>query len=219
VKKFGIFGGTFNPVHYGHLRAAEEVRERLALDKILFVPSKNPPLKTKDIAPARQRYEMLMRALRGNKHFELSDIEFRLKGKSYTVSTIETLQSLYRDVVFSFMLGIDAFLDLPNWWHPERLTALTDFVVISRPGNFFEDLMKSPYIKTGRKRLKDLDSAKAGHCKVKLKSSRNAVLLPLTPVGISSTEIRQLVRRGKSIKFLLPPEVESYIISSKLYKH
>jgi nicotinate-nucleotide adenylyltransferase len=218
VKKIGIFGGTFNPVHYGHLRAAEEVRERLALDTILFVPSKNPPLKTKGIAPAKQRYEMLMLALRRNKHFELSDIEFRLKGKSYTVSTIETLQSLYRDVVFSFILGIDAFLDLPNWWHPERLTALSDFVVISRPGNFFEDLMKSPYIKTGRKRLKDLDSAKAGHCKVKLKSNRNAFLLPLTPVGISSTEIRQLVRRGKSIKFLLPPEVESYIISSKLYK-
>jgi nicotinate-nucleotide adenylyltransferase len=218
VKKFGIFGGTFNPVHYGHLRAAEEVRERLALEKILFVPSQNPPLKTKDIASARQRYEMLMLALRGNKHFELSDIEFRLKGKSYTVRTIETLQSLYRDVVFCFLLGIDAFLDIPNWWHPERLTALTDFVVISRPGNFFEDLMKSPYIKTGRSILKALDSAKDGHCKVKLKSNRNAVLLPLTPVGISSTEIRRLVRRGKSIKFLLPPEVESYIISSKLYK-
>jgi len=218
VKKFGIFGGTFNPVHYGHLRAAEEVRERLALEKILFVPSQNPPLKTKDIASARQRYEMLMLALRGNKHFELSDIEFRLKGKSYTVRTIETLQSLYRDVVFCFLLGIDAFLDIPNWWHPERLTALTDFVVISRPGNFFEDLMKSPYIKTGRSILKGLDSAKAGHCKVKLKSNRNTVLLPLTPVGISSTEIRRLVRRGKSIKFLLPPEVESYIISSKLYK-
>jgi nicotinate-nucleotide adenylyltransferase len=218
VKKFGIFGGTFNPVHYGHLRAAEEVRERLALEKILFIPSKNPPLKTKDIAPAKQRYEMLMLALRGNKHFELSDIEFRLKGTSYTVRTIETLQSLYRDVVFCFLLGIDAFLDMPNWWHPERLTALTDFVVISRPGNFFEDLMKSPYIKTGRSILKGLDSAKAGHCKVKLNSNRNAVLLPLTPVGISSTEIRQLVRRKKSIKFLLPPEVESYIISSKLYK-
>jgi len=198
VKKFGIFGGTFNPVHYGHLRAAEEVRERLALEKILFVPSQNPPLKTKDIASARQRYEMLMLALRGNKHFELSDIEFRLKGKSYTVRTIETLQSLYRDVVFCFLLGIDAFLDIPNWWHPERLTALTDFVVISRPGNFFEDLMKSPYIKTGRSILKALDSAKDGHCKVKLKSNRNAVLLPLTPVGISSTEIRRLVRRGKS---------------------
>jgi nicotinate-nucleotide adenylyltransferase len=218
VKKFGIFGGTFNPVHYGHLRAAEEVRERLALDRILFVPSKNPPLKTKDIAPARQRYEMLMRALRGNKHFELSDIEFRLKGKSYTVRTIETLQSLNRDVVFFFLLGIDAFLDMPNWWHPERLTDLTDFVVISRPGHFFKDLMKSPYIKTGRSILQGLDSTNTGHYKVKLKSKRDAVLLPLTPVGISSTEIRHLVRRRKSIKFLLPPEVESYIISSKLYK-
>jgi nicotinic acid mononucleotide adenylyltransferase len=107
---------------------------------------------------------------------------------------------------------------MPNWWHPERLTDLTDFIVISRPGKFFEDLMKSPYIKTGRSILKGLDSSKTGHYKVKLKSKRYAVLLPLTPVGISSTEIRHLVRRRKSIKFLLPPEVESYIISSKLYK-
>ena len=217
--KIGIFGGTFNPVHYGHLRAAEEVRERLDLDTVLFVPSKNPPLKTKDIASAKHRYEMLKRALRGSKQLDISDIEFGLKGKSYTVRTIETLQLKYRDAEFCFILGIDAFLDIPNWWHPERLTALTDFAIISRPGYLFEELRESPYLTAGRGLLQELDSGQTGHHRVELTSKRDALLLPIPPVGISSTEIRRLLRMGRSIKFLLPPEVESYIISNKLYKN
>ncbi len=217
--KIGIFGGTFNPVHYGHLRAAEEVRERLELDTVLFVPSKNPPLKTKDIAPAKHRYEMLKRALRGSKPLGLSDIEFGLKGKSYTVRTIETLQLKYRNAEFCFILGIDAFLDIPNWWHPEQLTSLTDFAIISRPGYLFEEVRESPYLKAGRGMLKELDRGKIGHHRVKLASNRDAFLLAIPPVGISSTEIRRLLRGGRSIKFLLPPEVESYIISNKLYKN
>ncbi|MCG2721889.1 MAG: nicotinate-nucleotide adenylyltransferase [Thermodesulfovibrionales bacterium] len=217
--KIGIFGGTFNPVHYGHLRAAEEVRERLALDTVLIIPSRNPPLKTKDIAPAKHRYEMLKLALRGSKQLNLSDIEFGLKGKSYTVRTIETLQLQYRNAEFCFILGIDAFLDIPNWWHPERLTALTDFAIISRPGYLFEDLRESPYLRAGRGILKELDSGKTGHHRVELASKRDVLLLPIPPVGISSTEIRRLLWRGRSIKFLLPPEVESYIISNKLYKN
>ncbi|MDQ7786563.1 MAG: nicotinate-nucleotide adenylyltransferase [Thermodesulfovibrionales bacterium] len=217
--KIGIFGGTFNPVHYGHLRAAEEIRERLDLNTVLFIPSRNPPLKTKDIAPAKHRYEMLKRALRGSKQLNLSDIEFGLKGKSYTVRTIETLQLQYRNADFSFILGIDAFLDIPHWWHPERLTVLTDFAIISRPGYLFEDLRESPYLKAGKAMLKELDRGKTGHHRIKLTSKRDALLLPITPVGISSTEIRRLHKRGRSIKYLLPPEVESYIISNKLYKH
>lgn len=217
--KIGIFGGTFNPVHYGHLRAAEEVRERLELDTVLFVPSKNPPLKTEDIAPAKHRYEMLRRALRRSKPLDLSDIEFGLEGKSYTVRTIETLQLKYRNAEFCFILGIDAFLDIPNWWHPERLTALADFAIISRPGYLFEELRGSPYLKAGRGMLKELDRGKIGHHRVKLASKRGAFLLAIPPVGISSTEIRRLLRGGRSIKFLLPPEVESYIISNKLYRN
>jgi nicotinate-nucleotide adenylyltransferase len=120
----GIFGGTFNPIHYGHLRSAEEVREKFGLDKILFVPAGSPPLKTEGIADALHRQEMLRLAVTDNKFFELSDIECRLPGKSYTVNTIEQLKEANPDAKFFFILGIDAFIDIPNWWQPEILITL-----------------------------------------------------------------------------------------------
>ncbi|MFZ5907703.1 MAG: nicotinate-nucleotide adenylyltransferase [Nitrospirota bacterium] len=217
--KIGIFGGTFNPVHYGHLRAAEEVREQLGMDTVLFIPSKNPPLKTRNVAPAKHRYEMLKRALRGSRQFTLSDIEFVRKGKSYTVRTLKSLQSLHPNAEFCFILGIDAFLDIPNWWQPEKLVALTDFVIISRPGYRFKDLSASPYLKAGTGMLQGLDRSRSRQRRVGLPGERQAWLLSVTPVGISSTEIRNLLSKGRSIKFLLPPDVESYIILNKLYRN
>jgi nicotinate-nucleotide adenylyltransferase len=216
--KVGIFGGTFNPIHYGHLRAAEEVRERLGFDRILFVPSGNPPLKAADKADALHRYEMARLALADSKYFQLSDIEYRLSGKSYTVKTIEALKNADPCAEFSFILGIDAFLDIPNWWHPGELIALTDFVVISRPGFVFMDLSISPYMKIDRRVLSRIDNKESETYRAKLKSGRTAILLRLTPVGISSTEVRRLVRQGRSIKYMLPADVQSYIITKKLYR-
>jgi nicotinate-nucleotide adenylyltransferase len=215
--KVGIFGGTFNPIHYGHLRAAEEVREKLGLDKILFIPSGSPPLKIKELADAKHRYKMTRLAIVTNRLFELSDIECRLSGKSYTVKTVEELKKNNPEIEFSFILGIDAFLDVTNWWHPERLITLANFVIISRPDFRFIDLQISPYIKINRRILKRLDNAEIETYTIKLKSSRNATFLRLTPIGISSTGIRRLLKEGKSIKYLLPAEVESYIIANKLY--
>ncbi|NCO67552.1 MAG: nicotinate (nicotinamide) nucleotide adenylyltransferase [Nitrospirae bacterium] len=216
--KVGIFGGAFNPIHYGHLRAAEEVRERLEFDKILFIPSGNPPLKTKDLAEAVHRYKMTRLAIFTNRLFELSDIECRPSGKSYTVKTVEELKKNNPEIEFSFILGIDAFLDIINWWHPGRLFTLTNFVIISRPEFRFVDLHASPYIKINRRILKSLDNAEIETYTIKLKGSRYATLLRLTPIGISATVIRRLIRENKSIKYLLPAEVESYIIANKLYK-
>ncbi len=216
--KVGIFGGTFNPIHYGHLRAAEEVKEELGLDKILFIPSGHPPLKTKNIAPARHRFAMAKLAVKNNKRLTLSDIESRLPGKSYTVKTIEALQKENPRVEFSLILGIDAFLDIPNWWHPEVLIALTNFVIISRPGLRFADLKTSPYLKINLQTLLKLDRKETGQYSATLKSGKKAMLLNITPIGISSTEIRNLVRQGKSLKYLLPAEVQSYIITNKLYR-
>jgi len=215
--KVGVFGGTFNPIHYGHLRAAEEVREKLAFDKILFIPSGSPPLKAEEIADPIHRYKMARLAIVSNRLFELSDIECKLKGKSYTVNTIEELKKSHPGTEFSFILGIDAFLDIVNWWHPERLITLVNFVIISRPGYRFFDLQVSPYIKIKRKILKKLDGEAETYI-TKLKNNRETALLRLTPIGISSTEIRMLIKQGKSIKYLLPAEVESYIIANKLYK-
>lgn len=215
--KVGIFGGTFNPIHYGHLRAAEEVREKLGFDKVLFIPSGSPPLKTEELADAIHRYKMTRLALVTNRLFELSDIECRLSGKSYTVTTVERLKENNPEVEFFFILGVDAFLDITNWWHPERLVTLTNFVIISRPGFRFIDLQVSPYIKINRRILEELDNAKIETYSIKLKSNRDVTFLKLTPIGTSSTEIRTLIKQGKSIKYLLPAEVESYIIANKLY--
>jgi len=215
--KVGIFGGTFNPIHYGHLRAAEEVRERLGFDRILFVPTGNPPLKSADRSDAFHRIEMVRLALADSKYFQLSDVEYRLSGKSYTVKTIEALKNTDPYAEFSFILGIDAFLDIPSWWHPEELIALTDFVVISRPGLGFIDLGTSPYMKIDRKVLNRIDNKKIEIHRAKLKGGRTATLLRLTPIGISSTEVRRRVRQGRSIKYLLPADVQSYIITKKLY--
>lgn len=215
--KVGIFGGTFNPIHYGHLRAAEEVREKLGFDKVLFIPSGSPPLKTEELADAIHRYKMTRLALVTNRLFELSDIECRLSGKSYTVTTVERLKENNPEVEFFFILGVDAFLDITNWRHPERLVTLTNFVIISRPGFRFIDLQVSPYIKINRRTLEELDNAKIETYSIKLKSNRDVTFLKLTPIGTSSTEIRTLIKQGKSIKYLLPAEVESYIIANKLY--
>jgi nicotinate-nucleotide adenylyltransferase len=216
--KVGIFGGTFNPVHYGHLRAAEEVMEKLGLNKILFIPSGKPPLKTREITETKHRYEMVRLAIADNPCFELSDIECRLPEKSYTVITIEELKKTDPAAKFFFILGIDAFLDIPNWWQPERLITLTHFIIISRPGSTFCDLQLSPYMKINKNILKELDMCRTEMNTARLKSEREATLLRLTPIGISSTEIRRLIKQGRSIKYLLPADIQSYIITNKLYK-
>ena len=215
--KVGIFGGTFNPIHYGHLRAAEEVKEKVALDRILFMPSGSPPLKSRDIASVKHRYEMTRLALMGNTHFEISDRECRQKGKSYTVKTLKELKMSYPERDFYFILGIDAFLDIPNWWHHEELLALAHFIIISRPGFQFVDLQMSPVIEIKKSVLRKLDVEKIDRYSIELKAHTTLTLLSITPVGISSTEIRRLIKRDGSIKYLLPVSVESYIISNKLY--
>ncbi len=215
--KIGILGGTFNPIHYGHLRAAEEVREKLDFDKILFIPSKNPPLKIKEIADPYHRYKMVRLALKNNKFFELSDIEFRLKGKSYTVRTMEELKKSFPNIEFYFILGIETFIDIANWWHPEKLIKLTNFVIISRPHFRFVDLQKSKYIKIKKTILNEIDEGAIDSFKTKLNSGKEVILLKITEIGISSTEIRELIAEGKSINYLLPVEVQSYIITNKLY--
>jgi nicotinate-nucleotide adenylyltransferase len=216
--KAGIFGGTFNPIHYGHLRAAEEVREKLGMDRVLFIPSGSPPLKTKEIAEAEHRYEMTRLAILKNPFFELSDIEYKRAGRSYTVDTVEELTKADPGIDFHLVLGIDAFLDMPNWRQPERLIEMIDFIVISRPLFRFIDLQESPYLRVEQSSLKDLDNSVTEICMTALKSGKKVFLLRLTPIGISSTELRGLIKRDKSIKYLLPPDIQSYIITNELYK-
>jgi nicotinate-nucleotide adenylyltransferase len=215
--RIGVFGGTFNPIHYGHLRAAEEVREMLAFDKVLFVPSGTPPLKTEDLTDARKRFEMSRLAIAGNRAFGVLDVESNKPEKSYTVETLEVLLKLYGEAELYFMLGIDAFLDIPNWWMPEKLVSMVNFAVLARPGRSFVDLLSSPYMDVEEGILKELDGSDGGSMTLRLKSLKEAVLVKITTLDISSSSIRRSIREGLSIKYLLPENVESFIISHKLY--
>ncbi|MGD1075004.1 MAG: nicotinate-nucleotide adenylyltransferase [Thermodesulfovibrionales bacterium] len=214
--KIGILGGTFNPVHYGHLRAAEEVREKLLFEKVLFIPSCKPPLKSDDLAPAEERYEMTRLSIEANPFFEISDIECKKQGKSYTVETLAALNELYPDKSLYLIMGIDSFLDIPSWRRPERVMDLAHFVVISRPGFSFSSI--ASMIPTSIVILSEMDGARREVYKTKLKNGREVVLLNVTPMPISATTVRRIVRQGKSIKYLLPDKIESYIISHSLYR-
>lgn len=212
----GIFGGTFNPIHYGHLRAAEEAREKIGLGKILFIPSWNPPLKENGLVSAEQRYEMARLAIAANPLFDISDIECRKPGRSYTVDTLLLLKDIYPMEKSCLILGIDAFMDIPAWYQPERLMELTDFVIISRPGYSFADLPAITTTPAGV--LSDLDAGRLDTYEAQLRTGRKAFLVNVMPLNISATVIRRRVKEDRSIKYLLPEAVESYIISNKLYK-
>lgn len=215
--KIGVLGGTFNPIHYGHLRAAEDAREMLSLDRILFVPSANPPLKKEGVADASHRYDMVKLSIAGNRFFEALDIEYTSPGKSYTVITLEKLSKLYAGAELFFIVGIDAFLDIPNWWKPEELLSVVNFVVLSRPGRKFMELRSSPYLEEQKTFLDKLDSGKLKEHTVKLRTGKTASLLSVTPFFISSTDIRERRNKGMSVKYLLPEAVESFIISNRIY--
>ncbi len=223
-------GGTFNPVHTAHLRVAEEVREVLRLEKVLFVPAGNPPLKKgSGLAPARKRLQMVKLAAAGNPFFEVSDLECKNAGPSYTVNTLERLSEMYPGKRFCFITGIDVFMDLHLWWRPERLVELADFAVVSRPGYLFSDILESQFVSKGqnalslkrsKKRLEiaALDDGKktVKAVRLKLASGKALHLVRVTEMEISARRIRALLRMGKSVRYLLPERVLSFIIQNKI---
>jgi len=217
TQRIGILGGTFNPIHYGHLAAAEEVRERLKLDRVLFIPSFHPPHKQEDDFPsAAHRMEMVRLATRENATFEPSDIEIKRGGKSFTIDTIESLKKIYPDDELYFITGVDSFLDIQTWGSWERLLSLCTFVVLSRPGYRFADLRKIAFLKSAEPQLSELDRGQRMH--VEFHAGKFTVYLEMIPLyDISSTDIRGRVKEGRSIKYLLPELVETYIIKNKLY--
>ncbi|RJR18068.1 MAG: nicotinate-nucleotide adenylyltransferase [Nitrospiraceae bacterium] len=216
--RIGIYGGAFNPIHYGHLRTAEEVYELLSLDKVLFMPSGKTPFDKPELEKAEHRYEMVTRAVKGNRHFEVSDLEVRRRGRSYTVDTIKKLIHIYRGSELYFILGIDAFLDLPGWKQPDVLVRHASLVVISRPGYTFSGLTSSPYLRDASlSTLRALDKGGINECSFPLSNNRKVYLCNVTGLNISASQVRHLVTSGKKIKYLLPDSVKSYIISNKLY--
>jgi nicotinate-nucleotide adenylyltransferase len=217
TQRLGILGGTFNPIHYGHLAAAEEVRDRLKLDRVLFIPSFLPPHKQEEDMPsAVQRLEMVRLAISGNKNFKISDIEVKRGGKSYTIDTVEALLTLYPGTELYFITGLDSFLDIQTWKGWERLLTLCSFVALSRPGYSFTDLAKIVFLKESALGLAALDRQETAQIAVKSDQKR-VYLERISLYDISSTDIRTRIRQARTIKYHLPEAVEHYIIENKLY--
>jgi nicotinate-nucleotide adenylyltransferase len=216
-QKIGILGGTFNPIHYGHLAAAEEIWSRLKLDHVLFVPSFLPPHKQDEVIPsAAQRQEMVALAIAGNPHFSLSDIEVKREGMSYSVDTVAELLHLHPATDFFFITGLDSFLEIQTWKEWERLLSLCRFIVLSRPGYAFTDLASINFMHKAAEKLHALDQRELKRAVLEIGSG--TVYLEQIPLyDISSTDIRQRVRQGRTIKYLLPECVETYIIKNKIY--
>jgi nicotinate-nucleotide adenylyltransferase len=218
AKKIGIYGGAFNPVHYGHLRTAEDVLEILSLDKVIFIPSGKTPFDKPGMVNASHRYEMVKAAIKGNPRFSISGMEVNNRRKSYTVDTIKQLKAMYENSELFFVLGVDAFIDMPSWKQPEKLVDVTNLVIISRPGYSFNDLYSSPFVKDVSKRmLRDLDRGNRLEFSFDISGKQKGYMCKVTALNISASTIRTLILNGKNINYLLPESVKSYIISNKLY--
>jgi nicotinate-nucleotide adenylyltransferase len=198
--KLGIFGGTFDPVHLGHLVLAERCREACELDEVWFVPAPSPPHKDDaNITPAKQRAEMLEFAVSGCPHLGVSRIEFEREGPSYTVDTLQQLADEGADRELFLLIGADSLHDFGSWREPERIAELATIVAVNR----------------GREALPSIEetSSLLGD-----RIGRRVQHVHIPPVDISASEIRKQVHDGKSIRFVTPRAVEAFIRENELYK-
>lgn len=208
--RIALFGGTFNPIHIGHLRVAEEVRHFCKIDKVLFIPSGNPPLKSHDVAPATDRLKMVAMSVAQNPFFEVSDIELHKQTLTFTIDTIKQMRSQLPNERLFFVCGVDAFLDLPNWKAPEEILQSIEFIVVNRPGY---KLASSKYIAD----LSDKDLT-APLTQAKLHNGNFINVLTVSHYCHSSSYIRHCIKSGISVRYLVHDEVLRYIEEHNLYK-
>jgi len=213
--KWGLLGGTFDPIHFGHLRAAEEIRDLLALDSILFLPAFQQPHKTdRPTASFDHREQMLRLAIAGNTSFVFSDIEKLRQGKSYSVETVEYILKKYQeDMSLYFITGQDAFQAITTWKEWEKLLSLCNFAVMTRPGYENRGLREILTQAVADKYIYDreINGYKGDTGKV-------ICFRHVTYLDISSSAIRENVRAGKSINYLTPENVRLYIERNGLYR-
>jgi len=216
--RIGILGGTFNPIHRGHLHIAKYTRARLELDQIIFIPTGDPPHKPiETLAPAHHRLEMVKLATKAFPDFRVSDIEALSSQTCYTIDTLHALRSQIQDELF-FLVGLDAFLDLPTWKASDQLFTKTNFIVISRPEVRFEQIksltMLPPILE---EELAALDNGSKDLLDIPTSPNTTLTLLALPPCEISASTIRDHLQKGQSVDDWLPPTIESYIIEHHLY--
>src|SRR5919198_4147763 len=204
--RIGLFGGTFDPIHWGHLRSAEEVREALSLDRVLFIPAAIPPHKKgQTTAPPRDRLNMVRLAVAKNPGFAVSVAEIRRAGVSYSIDTLRYFanRNKGRDAYY-FILGIDAFRDIASWKNFKQLFSFCHFVVTSRPGDRHANPLAGAPVAV--RKLFCYDSKKQVY---RHRSGTYLYFVKLTDIAISASQIRKRVGAGKSIRYLVPLEVET----------
>jgi nicotinate-nucleotide adenylyltransferase len=212
--KWGLLGGTFDPVHLGHLRCAEEVRELFDLEKVLFVPAADPPLKRKKITLYPDRLRMVKQAVKGHPAFEASDVEGRRKGPSYTIDTVRHfLEAGGESLQLFFILGQDAFRCIRLWKDWKELLSLCHFVIMTRPGFIQEDMddILTPEVAA---RLRYVKSRKA----LRTPGGTCVFFSSVSYLDISSTDIRRRLAAGQSVRYLVPDPVLDYISKNSLYR-
>ncbi len=220
-ERLGLFGGSFNPIHYGHLAIARDVRERMKLSRILFVPTGHPPHKQKQsLAPASARLEMVRLALADTSVFTVSPIEVHRTGKSYSVDTIREIREQWSpSCELFFIIGLDAFLEFPTWRAPEEILKMCHFVVVPRPGRSFKTLAEISLFKNPDPApLGQLDAGIIDRFDMVLPEALGITCLSIPPCPISASEIRRRVQNGLPLANMLPPPVESYILQHSLYQ-
>jgi len=213
--RWGLLGGTFDPIHFGHLRGAEEMLEIFNLNRIIFVPSSMPPHKLEgEITSFNHREQMIRLAIEDNVNFSFSEVEKLRAGKSYSMETVEYILNKYmKDLELYFIVGQDAFQAVTTWKDWERLLLLCNFAVMTRPGyddmRLNEILPKEFAEKFTYDEKNDGFNGPTGH---------TIYFRHVSFLDISSSRMREMVREGKSIKYLAPDKVRQYITKNSLYK-
>ncbi len=200
----GVFGGSFNPVHFGHLLLADEICEALRLDRVLFVPAAVPPHKpAAELASAEHRYRMTALAVREHPRFAVSDLELRREGPSYTVDTLAALRD---EGALRLLIGSDTFLDLLSWREPREIARLAQLIVVPRTGGEFD-----PDGPAAQKVLHELGLSAFG-------AADGPVLYRAASLPISGSDLRLRAREGRSLVYRMPEAVAAYIREHGLYR-
>ena len=209
MKPIGVFGGTFDPVHYGHLRSAFEMLQALEFAEVRFVPCGDPPHRGVTYANAQQRYRLVECAIEGQPGFVADDRELRRDGPSYTIDTLESLRTEFPGRSIGLIVGMDAFLGLSDWYRWDEILDVAHIVVAHRPGWKAPDIgaLGEMITEHGTHRVDDLHNATHGRIHI------HAV----TQLEIASTEIRELIAAGRDPRFLMPDEVRDAILEMKIY--
>ena len=200
MKRYGIIGGTFDPIHNAHLYIAYEAKEQLGLEKVIFMPAGKQPLKTeKKVTPADLRYEMVKEAIRPFSEFSISDYEIKKEGLSYTYKTLEHFKNIYSEAELFFITGADCLINIDKWKEVSKIFNVCTFVVFARGGI-------------------DTESLEIHKKRVEEKYGGRIVVLKLKELEISSTDIRERVKSGKKVDFFIPEKVNKLIEENNLYR-